>query len=85
MMTTSAANILESSTALSEFTAAPATPVPLTTRPAARAIPARQARTGRTAAAKRWVRVDWYALGVILLMLAAGAVCIYRIAWAMQP
>ena len=80
-MTISTAKVLDSESALSEFTAATAqAPAP------ARAFPRRRAGTGRAVKAKpRRARVDWYTLGVILLILASGAVCLYRLAWAMQP
>jgi len=68
-MTISTAEVLEKSAALSEFTAASDQPVSIE----------------RAVTANRRVRVDWYALGVILLILASGAVCLYRLAWAMQP
>ena len=33
----------------------------------------------------RRARIDWHALAVVLLMLVSGAVCLYRLLWAMQP
>ena len=83
-MTISTAEALESAD-FSEFTAAAP---PAFMAPALPAIsePSEQlVRIERAATAKRRARVDWYTLGIILLILASGAVCIYRLAWAMQP
>lgn len=33
----------------------------------------------------RRVRMDWYQIAVILLILSCAALCIYRLAWAVQP
>ncbi len=38
----------------------------------------------RTKTARR-ARIDWYALAVVLLMLVSGAVCLWRLLWAIQP
>lgn len=34
---------------------------------------------------RRSRRVDWYEIAVIGLILACGALCVYRLAWAIQP
>ncbi len=84
-MAISTAKVVESSAALSEFAGSPTAPV----RPArvpARVLPSRRVRTGPAVTAKRRrVRVDWYLLCVILLILTSASVCIYRLAWATQP
>ena len=78
---------LESDAALLERTAAPTAPAPATrARMAARGTPVRRGVTERAATAKRRrVRVDWYLIGVLLLILSSGAVCLDRLLWAVQP
>ena len=86
-MAISTAKVVESNLTLSEFTAVPVAPAPAPlVRAAAQVLPGRRVRTGPAVTAKRRrVRVDWHLLGVILLILTSAAVCIYRLAWAMQP
>ena len=86
-MAISTAKVLESNLALSEFAGSPTTPVPAPTmRAAARVLPDLRIETGPAVTAKRRrVRVDWHLLGILLLILTSAAVCIYRLAWAMQP
>ena len=78
-MTISTATVLENNSALSEFTAAAAAPAP------ASPVPALSVRAVVRTVPVRRVHIDWYTLSVLLLILASGAVCLYRLAWAMQP
>ena len=70
-------NDLNNGAAFLEFAAAPA---------ALPAIAAPPAKNERLVAAKRQrLYAHGYTLGVVLLILASGAECVYRLAWAMQP
>ena len=54
--------------------------------PDTRAARRKAAKIARTATAKRRrARIDWYALGILLLILLSGAVTVYRLLWSMQP
>ena len=84
---------LDSSAALSEILTAPA-PIGLDdlTITVARPIPIRQVTLGRFATPKRQhvtmrrrVRVDWYLIGILLLLLSSAAVCVCRLAGAVHP
>ena len=68
--------VLDSSAAYSETATAPA---PLGLEVTVGVTP------DRAVTARRRVRVDWYLIGVLLLLLLSGAACFCRLAWAAHP